>query len=227
MIPTGDNLVRRTFPFVNYLFIIINIGVFLMELSAGGSDLVTRYGAIPYLVINAAQYPFAIVTLVTSMFLHGGWLHLAGNMIYLGVFGDNIEDVLGHFRYILFYFTGGLVASFTHIFMDPTSQVPMVGASGAIAAVLGAYLVFFSKARIRVIIIFFFFQIGYVSSLFILGFWFIIQLFNGIGSIAATSSGGVAYWAHIGGFVAGVIIAFIVRIRYSYKRKRRAAGYFY
>lgn len=215
MIPTGDNLQRRSVPFMNYFFIIINIMVFVLELTPNGADLVHRFGAVPRLITQPFQHPFALITLVTAMFLHGGWMHLIGNMIYLGVFGDNIEDTLGHFRYIGFYLLGGIIASLTHIFLEPSSQVPMVGASGAIAAVLGAYLVFFYRAKVRVaIVIFFYIHVTWVSSLVILGFWFILQLFSGLGSVSATSgAGGVAYWAHVGGFIAGLIMAAWYRIR--------------
>lgn len=223
MIPTGDNLQRRSTPFINYFFIIVNVLVFVLELTPNGADLVNRFGAVPLRITQPFQYPWAFLTLITAMFLHGGWLHLIGNMIYLGVFGDNIEDTLGHFRYVGFYLLGGIFASLTHIILEPSSEVPLVGASGAIAAVLGAYLVFFYHAKVRVaIIIFFYFHVTWVSSLVILGFWFILQLFNGLGSVARTSgAGGVAYWAHVGGFIAGLIMA----IRYRIRQRRQANRY--
>jgi membrane associated rhomboid family serine protease len=153
--------------------------------------------------------PFAIITLVTSMFLHGGWLHLGGNMLYLWVFGDNVEDKLGHMRYLSFYLICGIAASLLHIYIEPTSTMPSLGASGAISGVLGAYIVMFPKARVLTLIpIFIFIQITELPAYIILGFWFILQFLNGMLSVkyALASSGGVAWWAHIGGFVAGLIL---------------------
>ena len=221
MIPAGDNLVRRTVPFVNYLLIAANILMFFVELTKG-EHFILSYGAIPLHLSHPFQYPLAFTTLFTAMFLHGGWAHLIGNMIYLAVFGDNIEDTIGHFRYLIFYLVGGLLASLTHVIIAPNSAIPMVGASGAIAAVLGAYLIFFPAAQIRVIFIFFFLiRITYLPSLLILGFWFILQLFSGVGTFGAASGGGVAYWAHIGGFVAGVILAL------KFRNKRRHSHKYY
>jgi membrane associated rhomboid family serine protease len=148
-----------------------------------------------------------VLPLFASMFLHGGWLHFFGNMLYLWVFGDNVEDRVGHVRFLVFYFVCGLAAAFFHIFTNPSSNVPTVGASGAIAGILGAYLVLFPGARVLTLVpIFFFFQLVELPALIFLGFWFVMQFFSGAMSLAASDQqvGGTAWWAHIGGFVAGI-----------------------
>jgi membrane associated rhomboid family serine protease len=151
----------------------------------------------------------------TSMFLHGGWLHFLGNMLYLWIFGDNVEDRLGHLRYLVFYVLCGVAAALLHIFTNHGSTLPTVGASGAIAGVLGAYLVFFPGARVLALVpILFFFQLMELPALIFLGFWFVIQFFSGALSLASQPVGGTAWWAHIGGFMAGVI--------YAFKFKRRS-----
>ncbi len=140
------------------------------------------------------------------MFLHGGWTHLLGNMLYLWIFGDNIEDRLGHLRFVVFYFLGGIAAALAQILAAPDSTVPMVGASGAIAAVLGAYLVEYPRARVRSLVTLgYFIRIAQVPAIIVLGMWFVLQFFSGFLSLSATASGGVAYFAHIGGFVAGLL----------------------
>jgi membrane associated rhomboid family serine protease len=159
--------------------------------------------------------------LFTSMFLHGGWLHLGGNMLYLWIFGDNVEDDLGHVRFLVFYLACGLAAALTQIYIHPTSKIPMVGASGAVAGVLGGYLLLFPQARVLALIpILFFFQIVELPAALFLVFWFLMQFFNG--AIAITGSpyltGGVAWWAHIGGFIGGVALAFLIPKR---QRKRQ------
>ena len=148
------------------------------------------------------------------MFLHGGWLHLGGNMLYLWIFGDNVEDKLGHIRYLAFYIVCGLAASILHVFVDSTSIVPTVGASGAIAGVLGAYLLLFPRARVVTLIpIFVFIQVAELPALLVLGFWFVMQFFNGLMSLGYQTAGmgGVAWWAHIGGFVAGLALVIPLR----------------
>jgi membrane associated rhomboid family serine protease len=176
------------------------------------------YGLVPARV--SANFAASWYTIFTSMFLHGGWLHIIFNMLALFIFGDNIEDRMGHLRYLLFYLLGGFIAAGAHILADPTSALPTIGASGAIAAVLGAYLLFFPRARVVTIIpLFFFFPVIRIPAVIYLGFWFISQLFNGYTQIAANTyqSGGVAWWAHIGGFVFGMLVV----IFFGRRGKRR------
>lgn len=216
MFPIGDDDVRGAGPgYVNLLLIAVNVIVFLYQVSLGPGiqDFINRWGVIPANIIQGE----GLITLLTSMFLHGGWLHLIGNMLFLWVFGDNIEAVLGHVGYLLFYLAGGLAASAAHILVGPDSTIPSVGASGAIAAVLGAYIVMFPRSRIRVLLVFFFLTITRVSALVFLGLWFVMQLLNGIAGIADTAqTSGIAFWAHIGGFVFGLICGFLLKGRASH-----------
>jgi membrane associated rhomboid family serine protease len=212
MIPLRDLNPVRTTPFVNYLIIVVNVLMFMWELSYGPETeqflfnvafIPARFWTPGYLVPN-------LITIFISMFLHGGFLHIAGNMLYLWIFGDNIEDRLGHFRYLLFYLLCGFGATMSHAFFNPTSRVPAIGASGAIAGVLGAYLILFPRARVTTLIpIFFFITIRELPAVFILGLWFVLQLFSGVGSFSAAGqeqAGGTAYFAHIGGFILGMIL---------------------
>jgi len=213
MIPLKDDNPRTIIPFINVSLIIVNVLVFFYEISLGPQleGFIKEYGAIPGYIVQGQN----LETLFTSMFLHGGFYHLGGNMLYLWIFGDNIENYLGHFRYIIFYLTCGLLAALAHIIFSQISEVPMVGASGAISGVLGAYLIKYPRARVLVLIpIFFFLTTRRVSALFILGFWFILQLFSGITS-TGIRGGGIAFWAHVGGFVAGAIL-----INFFSKRRR-------
>ena len=181
-----------------------------------------KWGTIPFEVIHGQELTpelsFSIpLSLFSSMFLHGGFFHLAGNMLYLWIFGDNVEDQLGHVKFFVFYVLCGLAASLLHILSAPNSQVPMVGASGAIAGVLGAYMIRFPKARILTLIFFgFFIRVVRIPALFVLGFWFILQLFYALPSIGSTS-GGVAWFAHIGGFLAGIVLFKLLAV-FSKKR---------
>ena len=202
MIPLRDIIPSRTTPVVTIALIAINVLVFLYELSLGRAvDAFTLYwGLVP-----AA---FSWVTVLTSMFLHGGFLHVAGNMLYLWIFGDNVEDRMGHGRFLVFYLLCGVAAALAQTITAPDSVIPMVGASGAIAGVMGAYFVLYPKSRIVTLIpIFFFFQVIEVPAILFLGIWFLMQFLSGLGSIvsvASGSSGGVAFWAHVAGFVAGI-----------------------
>src|SRR6266850_5828970 len=202
MIPLRDIIPSRTTPVVTIALIVVNVLVFLYELSLGrGVDAFTLYwGLVP-----AA---FSWVTVLTSMFLHGGIMHVAGNMLYLWIFGDNVEDRMGHGRFLVFYLLCGVAAALAQTITGPDSVVPMVGASGAIAGVMGAYFVLYPKSRIVTLIpIFFFFQVIEVPAILFLGIWFLMQFLSGLGSIvsvASGSSGGVAFWAHVAGFVAGI-----------------------
>jgi membrane associated rhomboid family serine protease len=215
MFPIGDeNVPNQGFPFVNYALILANVLAFLYEISLGQNalqDFVTRWGVVP---VNI-QAGNAYITLLTSMFLHGGWLHLIGNMVFLWVFGDNVEVVFGHIGYLIFYFLGGLAASFTHIFFNMGSTVPSIGASGAIAAVLGAYIVMFPRARVRLLILAFGFWVTRTSALVFLGVWFITQLLSGVASIGVNTAqtDGVAVWAHVGGFLFGILAGLLMRNR--------------
>jgi membrane associated rhomboid family serine protease len=214
MFPIGDDDVPGgRVPLVAWGLIAINIIAWLMELGqlAEGSlqSFIMSWGVIPREFTVGRDLPPAIpapfwTTLVTSMFLHAGWMHLLGNMLYLWIFGDNLEKVMGSMKFLIFYLLCGAAAAAAHIFSNPQSMLPTVGASGAISGVLGGYLVLFPRNRVRVLT-----RVGvaHVPAILVLGFWIVIQLINGIGSIARTpETGGVAFWAHIGGFVTGVIL---------------------
>ena len=207
MFPVGDdNSARRSVPVVTFILIAINVLVFLLELAAGDS-FIEAWSVVPRRFLSD---PIGdSITLFTAMFMHGGWLHLFGNMLYLWIFGDNVEDRFGHLLYLVFYLVCGLAATFSQILFDPGSSIPNLGASGAIAGVLGAYLVLFPQKQIRVLVGR---RMTQMPALIVIGFWIVLQFINGIGSIAATAeTGGVAYMAHIGGFVAGLILAFVMR----------------
>jgi len=211
MLPLNDHNPRRTTPVVNYLLIAANVWVFLWELSLGPSiqhDLMI-IAFVPARFWAAPLYPPNLLRILISMFLHGGWLHIGGNMLYLWIFGDNIEDRLGHFKYAVFYLLCGFIATMSHAVMNASSTLPSIGASGAIAGVLGAYVVLFPKARVTTLIpIFIFITIRDIPAIVVLGFWFVLQLFVGVASIGASgdATGGVAVFAHIGGFIAGMIL---------------------
>ncbi len=215
MIPFRDNIQSRTRPLVTVSLIIFNSLVFLYELSLG-QDLMPfmyEYGVVP---INVIQWPASgqslvsiVIPFFTSMFLHGGWFHLIGNMWYLWIFGDNVEDRLGHGGFFLFYIVAGLGAGAVHTALNYYVTIPSVGASGAIAGVLGAYLLLYPFARILTLIpLFFFWQIIEIPAIIVLGFWFVMQFLSGASSlsVADPAAGGVAWWAHIGGFVVGMIL---------------------
>jgi membrane associated rhomboid family serine protease len=218
MIPLRDNNPTERFPIITIILIVLNAAVFIYQVSLGhGIDrFIYNYGAIPYLIAGKGPSPEWIgfppkLTLFTSMFLHGGWMHLIGNMLYLWIFGNNIEDKLGHVAFIIFYILSGILAALAHIISNPGSQVPTVGASGAIAGVLGAYMIRFPTAKVLVLFWFgFFIRMIYVPAVIVLGFWFILQLAVGLPSLSASQAGGVAYFAHIGGFVAGIILFLIL-----------------
>ncbi len=207
--PIGDiNVERGHPPILTYTFIFINIAVFLFEVSLGQEQqnvFVTTYGSIP----NEIMVGKDLFTLITSIFLHGGWMHLIGNMLFLWVFADNIEATIGHFKFFFFYIIGGVIASYGQALLDPSSNVPCVGASGSISACLGAYLVMFPKSQIKVLFLLFF-KSFYVSAIYFLGIWIVQQFVSGFGSLASTTAGegGVAYWAHIAGFLFGVVAGF-------------------
>ena len=210
MIPLRDVIPSRTTPVVTVALIVVNALVFLYEFSLGPdvNEFIIAYGLIPS--------AFSWATLLTSMFLHGGFLHCAGNMLYLWIFGDNVEDRMGHGRFLTFYLLCGTAAALAQTIMSPDSVVPMVGASGAIAGVMGAYFVMYPHSRIVTLVpIFLFIQLIEVPAIFFLGIWFVMQFLSGVGSIATAASrqpaGGVAFWAHVAGFAAGVGGVFLFR----------------
>ena len=216
MLPLSDHNPRRTTPVINYLLVAANVLIFFWELSLGDNIepalrafafVPARFWASPHVVINFAR-------ILVSMFLHGGWLHLGGNMLYLWIFGDNIEDRLGHLKYAVFYILCGILATLAHAIANPMSTMPSIGASGAIAGVLGAYLVLFPRARVTTLIpIFIFITIRELPAIVLLGFWFVLQLFVGVASVGvpeAQNAGGVAYFAHIGGFLSGMILVVLM-----------------
>lgn len=214
--PIGDEQIQGGYkPIFSYSFIGLNIVLFLYELfmnSTGQLDLfIENYGAIP-IEIKTGQ---DLYTLFTNMFLHGGWMHLIGNMLFLWIFADNIEATLGNMRFLLFYIAGGIIASLVHVAFNLDSVVPSIGASGAISAVLGAYLVMFPKSRVKILVIYIFSSF-YVSAFIFLGFWIVFQIFYGVSSMGQNiNSGGVAYWAHIGGFAFGMFYGFWARKYYN------------
>ncbi len=209
MIPIHDEIPTRKFPVINYLLIAGNILVFVWMWLSGipQESLIRQYAMVPAQFTNGVDLK-DITDLFTSMFLHAGFLHLAGNMLYLWIFGDNVEDRLGHIPYLVFYLAGGLAASLAHIYTNPGSTLPTVGASGAIAAVLGAYLVLYPRSRIATFIpLGFFLRLTMVPASLVLGFWFVLQILSGVLTAGSGDVGGVAVWAHVGGFVAGVLVA--------------------
>jgi membrane associated rhomboid family serine protease len=200
MFPVSDVIPSRTTPFVTIALIAVNAIVFLLELSLGERELqqvVEAFGVVP----TSFTWP----TAVSSLFLHGGWVHVVGNMLYLWIFGDNVEDRLGHARYLLFYLFCGAAAALGQTLTDPFSTVPMIGASGAVAGVMGAYFVFYPQSRVlTAVFLLVFLDVVEIPAIYFLGVWFLMQLFNGVGSIGAeTATGDVAFWAHVVGFAVG------------------------
>jgi len=207
MLPIGDdNSARRTVPVVTYALLALNILFFFVELS-GGDAFIEKWAFVPSRFLANPVGDF--LTLFTSMFMHGGWLHLGGNMLYLWIFGDNVEDRFGHIKFTIFYLVCGLAATFAQLAFSTDSNVPNLGASGAIAGVLGAYILLFPQGKVRVL------QgqrVIQVSALIVIGLWIVLQLFSSIGSItSAADTGGVAYMAHVGGFIAGFVLTFLLR----------------
>jgi membrane associated rhomboid family serine protease len=219
MIPIRDDTPRFSTPFVTYFIIALNTVVFLFELSVGQqshralNSLIYHFGVVPlhferaFTGASSISLPGLFLPLLTSMFLHASWLHLLGNMLFLWIFGDNIEDYLGHFTYLIFYLVSGFAAGMAHILLNAGSSVPSVGASGAIAGVMGAYFVLYPRARVLMWFppIFFF----HLPAWLVLGYWFLVEFLSGAATSLAEpgeSSGGIAVWAHVGGFVAGIVL---------------------
>ncbi len=212
MIPLRDNIPSFRRPYVTYFILVVNIGVFIYGLSLGKNldSFFFRYGAIPKSIVSGHD-PLAVLTLFSSMFIHASIPHIIGNMLFLWIFADNIEDRLGHLWFPIFYVLCGLGGSILHIIIAPSSGVPMVGASGAISGVLGAYVLLFPRARVLTLIpLGFFMRMTYMPSYIFLGIWFLYQFIFGISSIGARG-GGIAYFAHIGGFAVGFLIAIFYR----------------
>ena len=212
MFPIGDdNSQRRNFPVVTPILIGLNVLMFLLELGAG-DPFILKWAFVP--AEFSASPAGSAITIFTAMFMHGGWLHLFGNMLFLWIFGDNVEDRFGHAKFLLFYLLAGIAATFAQFALAPHSTVPNVGASGAIAGVLGAYILMFPQSRVNVLLGR---QIVAMPAIIVLGAWIALQLVSGVGTIAYTDEsanvGGVAYMAHIGGFAAGFLMAFLFRPR--------------
>jgi membrane associated rhomboid family serine protease len=210
---SDDDSARRTVPVVTYALIALNVLMFLLELN-GGDAFIQQWAFTPhrFSANPAGEAP----TIFTAMFMHGGWMHLFGNMLYLWIFGDNVEDEFGRVRFIVFYLLCGIAASFAQYYFTPQSSLPNVGASGAIAGVLGGYILMFPRAPVDVLV---YNRVVSMPAFVVLGLWIVLQLFSGVGSIATTSSttetGGVAYAAHVGGFVTGLLLTLVFRGRNS------------
>jgi len=228
MLPLKDDVPSRGVPVVTVALIALNVLAFLYQMSLElGTDVVPahgsaeafvfEFGAVPCRITGACawDFPHPALTIITSMFLHGGLIHIGGNMLYLWIFGDNVEDTLGHVRFLGFYLASGVAAALGQTAMAPTSSVPMIGASGAISGVLGAYLLLFPYARVLTLVTFgFFIRFIHVPAILILGFWIVVQFLNGALSLGAGEGGaGVAWFAHIGGFLAGIVLLFVLRPR--------------
>jgi rhomboid family protein len=229
MIPLKDTVQSRSFPIVNWMLIGLNVFFFLLLLSSGteAEAWVEDLGVIPARLLRDPT-SWQTVTLFTSMFLHGGWAHLLGNMLALYIFGDNVEDRLGSGRYLLFYFLCGLAAAAAHIAINPSSSVPTIGASGAISGVLAAYLLFFPSSRVITLVFLFIFPwFVEIPAVIYLGFWFLSQLFNGALSVVSDMQtfGGVAWWAHVGGFLTGLVLGPLLARR-RYVRRRYVDEYY-
>jgi membrane associated rhomboid family serine protease len=215
LIPFRDRDPMNIFPIVTVLIIAANVLVFVYEL------YLMAEGQLRVFFVLAAMIPYNVthhlnahtaLTFLTSMFMHGGWMHLIGNMLYLSIFGNNVEGTLGQLPYLIFYLACGVAASMAQIAIDPTSPIPHLGASGAIAGVLGAYIVTYPKARIRAVLFIGLIRLITLPAFVVLGLWFVLQLFRGVGSLGAQTGGGVAYFAHIGGFVVGALLMAIINL---------------
>lgn len=236
MIPLRDDQPRYSTPYVTYFLIALNVVVFFFELSVKAqgpralNGLIYEFGIVPRHFTHTLTGPHlqlgAFLTIITSMFLHGGWLHIIGNMWVLWIFGDNIEDQLGHFTYLVFYFLCGIAAGVTHILLNPGSTVPTVGASGAIAGIMGAYFLLYPRAKVLTLVpLIIFFTFWWLPAWIVLGYWFLLQFLSGAATQVASAvqnTGGIAFWAHVGGFVAGIVLIKIFpqrpgRYRYGYQ----------
>jgi membrane associated rhomboid family serine protease len=215
MMPLKDNIPSRQFPVVTIGLVVINAVIFLIEAMMGpqATAVTNTFGVVPQRLTSAWLNPMQLLTLFTSMYLHGGWAHLIGNMLYLWIFGDNVEESMGRLRFFIFYTLSGFAAVLIQVMAAPELDKPIIGASGAIAGVLGAYLLLFPKARVQTLVpSFYFYRLVWLPAVIVLGGWFVIQLLNGLASINVNmQTGGVAWWAHIGGFGAGMLLQFVFR----------------
>lgn len=227
MFPIRDNIRSYSTPLVVYIIVAVNVVVFLFEIAGGDAameTMVRTFGLVPFDLLKGLTadvlQPLVWLTLVTNLFFHGGWLHLIGNMWYLKIFGDNVEDRFGHGGFLLFYLCCGVAANVMQIVVDPTSRIPTIGASGAISGVLGAYFVLFPSAKIStVVFLFLFITVVDLPALFFLAFWFFMQLESGVASLVAMGTN-VAWWAHIGGFLTGMAIGVWQRKNYRINIRR-------
>ena len=224
MFPIGDENAGTVIkPYVNWTIFGICVVVFIYELLLPPRQLETlffQFGAIPAEISRFSD----LYALITSMFLHGGWAHIIGNMLFLLVFGDNIEDAMGHLSYLLFYLLTGIAAGLAQVLLDVNSTIPLIGASGAISGVLGAYIVLFPHGKVRAVVVFGFLQVIMVPAWIMIGLWFVLQLISGIASLGAAPGGGVAFWAHVGGFVAGALLVWIFRDKDAVARQNAVRG---
>lgn len=208
MIPIRDDIPSKRFPIVTVGLLVVNVIIFLIEAFFGQSvnDLILIFGIVPARLTTAWMNPQVFITLVTSMYFHGGWAHLIGNMMYLWIFGDNVEDRMGRLGYFIFYTICGIISGLIQVLAAPRSTIPIIGASGAIAGVLGAYILMYPRAKVRTLVpSFYFYRSIWLPAIIVLGGWFLIQLLNGLATLSLVmQTGGVAWWAHIGGFVAGM-----------------------
>jgi membrane associated rhomboid family serine protease len=215
MMPLKDNIPSRKFPVVTVALIVVNSVIFFLEVMMGqrATAITNTFGVVPQRLTSAWLNPMQLLTLFTSMYLHGGWAHLIGNMLYLWIFGDNVEESMGRLRFFIFYTLSGLIAVLIQVMSAPNLEQPIIGASGAIAGVLGAYLLLFPGARVQTLVpSFYFYRLVWLPAIIVLGGWFLLQLLQGIASInVSMQTGGVAWWAHIGGFAAGMVLQFVFR----------------
>ena len=221
MIPLRDNIPHRRKPVITTAILVLNVVVFLYQLGLGGGveSFIKTYGFVPQrLSLSSISLGAKLLPLFSSMFIHGGFLHLAGNCLYLWIFADNVEDKLGHVNFLIFYLVCGVAASLLHALFNLSSKVPAIGASGAIAGVLGAYFLMFPRARVVTLLpLFIFWQIIEIPAFFFLGFWFVLQFLFGLVSLGATGAE-IAFWAHIGGFISGMLLVkLFMRRRFSYR----------
>lgn len=209
-LPFRDDNPRVLIPYVTYTLVGLNCFAFFLQ-NLGGTQFTTAFAIIPKMA--SVDFGLYVLTLFTSMFLHGGLMHLGGNMLYLWIFADNVEGILGHTKFVVFYLTCGVAAGILQTVIDPVSTVPIVGASGAIAGVLGAYMITFPRARVHTLIfLFIYFTSIRIPAVYVLGFWFLVQLSNGLAMLGIDTTGGVAWFAHIGGFVAGVGLIRVLKL---------------
>ncbi len=231
MIPIKDDNPTRRLPVVTVTLILANVAVFLYEISLSSTEFsrfITQWSVVPARFVANPLSPRELATIFTSMFMHAGWLHIGGNMLYLWIFGNNVEDRLGRLGFLGFYLLSGVVATVAQIAAGGAIDIPSLGASGAIAGVLAAYAVLFPGAAVLTLIpIFFFVEVARIPAAFVIGFWFLLQLGNGVASLAPgiAQTGGVAWFAHLGGFATGLVIALALKARTTTRPRYRDAGW--